>query len=143
MGIDRSIIGRKSPDFTCTIEAGKIKEFAAAIGEPSDVFWLDDRTEGLVAPPTFSHIMRSGKMQLLMSNCGLDATKFLHGEHEITYARPLRAGDRVTYNLEVVDVLEKIGQRSGPMDVVVLQTVVKDMHGDVVQTIRQTFVSRR
>ncbi len=143
MGIDRGIIGRKSPDFTCTVEAGKIKEFAAAIGDPSDVFWDDDRAEGLMAPPTFSHIMRSGKMQLLMSNCGLDATKFLHGEHEIIYARPLRAGDRVPYNIEVVDVREKFGQRSGPMDVVVLQTVVRDAHGNVAQTIRQTFVSRR
>lgn len=143
MGIDRSIIGRKGPEFTCTVEAGKIKEFAAAIGDPSDLFWDDDRPGGLVAPPTFSHVFRSGKMQLLMTDCGLDATKFLHGEHEIVYERALRPGDRITYRVEIVDVYEKQGRRSGPMDVVVIQTVLKDQAGGVVQTIRQSFVSKR
>ena len=141
MNIDRGIIGRKSADYACTVEAGKIKEFAAALGETSDIFWNDD--PALLAPPTFSHIFRSGKMQLLMSDCGLDATKFLHGEHDITYYRPLRAGATVTYNIELVDVLEKHGQRSGPMDVVVLQTIVRDRGGDVIQKIRQTFVAKR
>lgn len=142
MTIDGNIIGRKTRDFSCTIEAGKIREFAAAIGETSDIFWDDDRAE-LIAPPTFSHILRSGKMQLLMSDCGLDATKFLHGEHEIINERPLKAGDRVTYNIELVDVQEKEGKRSGPMNIVVLQTLVKDETGALVQTIRQTFVARK
>ncbi len=141
MSIDRGIIGRRSADYACTVEAGKIKEFAAALGETSDIFWNDD--PALLAPPTFSHIFRSGKMQLLMTDCGLDATKFLHGEHDITYYRPLRAGESVTYNIELVDVIEKRGQRSGPMDVVVLQTIVRDQGGDVIQKIRQTFVAKR
>jgi N-terminal half of MaoC dehydratase len=141
MSIDRSIIGRSSDDYTCTVEAGKIKEFAAAIGENSDLFWND--APAPIAPPTFSHIFRSGKMQLLMTDCGLDATKFLHGEHDITYYRPLRAGETVVYNIELVDVIEKHGQRSGPMDVVVLQTLVRDQSGNPIQKIRQTFVAKR
>ena len=52
----------------------------------------------------------------MLSDCGLDATKFLHGEHDITYNRPLRPGDRIRYFLEVVDVQEKHGRRSGRMD---------------------------
>lgn len=143
MSVDRKIIGRKAPEFTCTVEAGKIKEFAAAVAEPSDLFWDEDRPGGLVAPPTFSHVFRSGKMQLLMSDCGLDATKFLHAEHEIVYRRPLRPGDRITYSIEVIDVYEKQGRRSGPMDFVVLETVLRDSAGEVVQTVRQTFVSKR
>ncbi len=143
MGIDRTIIGRKSPPFTCDVETGKIKEFAAAVGERGDAFWDDGRPGGVVAPPTFSHVFRSGKMQLLMTDCGLDATKFLHAEHEIVYRRALRPGDRVTYQIEVVDVWEKEGRRSGPMDFVLLETVLRDQRGEVVQTVRQTFVSKR
>jgi hypothetical protein len=142
MAIDRNIIGRSSPQFVCVVEAGKIKEFAAAVGEANAAFWGDD-DGSLSAPPTFSHIFRSGKMELLMSDCGLDATKFLHGEHEIEFHRPLRVGDRLTYDIRVVDVRESQGQRSGPMDIVDLQTVLVDPEGNKVQTIKQTFVARR
>lgn len=143
MSIDRGIIGRKGPEFTCTVERGKIKEFAAAIGDYSDLFWDDSRPGGIAAPPTFSHIFRSGKMELLMSDAGLDATKFLHGEHEIISHRPLMPGDRITYSIEIVDAFEKRGRRSGPMDVVVLETRLRDATGAMVQTIRQTFVAKR
>ncbi len=95
MGIDKSIIGRRSPEYVCTVEAGKIKEFAAAISDASDLFWDEARDGGIVAPPTFSHIFRSGKMELMLSDCGLDATKFLHGEHDIAYHRPMRPGARL------------------------------------------------
>lgn len=143
MGIDRAIVGRQGPEFTCTVERGKIKEFAAAIGEASDLFWDDERPGGLAAPPTLSHIFRSGKMELLMTDAGLDATKFLHGEHEIVYHRPLRPGDRITYRIEIVDAYERVGRKSGPMDVVMLETRLRDAAGAPVQTIRQTFVARR
>lgn len=142
MAVDRNIIGRSSPTFFCTVEAGKVKEFAAAIGETGDAFWTDD--EGaLLAPPTFSHVFRSGKMELLMSDCGLDATKFLHGEHEIEFHCPLKPGNRLNYAIKVVDVKEAAGKRSGPMDIVVLETLVNDDTGRTVQTIRQTFVAKR
>jgi hypothetical protein len=142
MAVDRNIIGRKSPEFVCTVEPGKIKEFAAAIGETNELFWSDDDTT-LLAPPTFSHIFRSGKMELLMSDCGLDATKFLHGEHEIDFHRALRPGDRLTYSIEVIDVRYSEGRRSGPIDIIVLQTLVKNLAGQKVQTIKQTFVAKR
>jgi hypothetical protein len=141
MAIDRNIIGRTTPQFVCTVEAGKIKEFAAAVGEANAAFWEDG--DRLSAPPTFSHVFRSGKMELLMSECGLDATKFLHGEHEIEFHRPLQAGEQVSYAIEVVDVRESQGKRSGTMDIVDLQTVLRDREGRKVQTIKQTFVARR
>lgn len=143
MAIDKSVIGKKSAVYSMTVEAGKIREFAAAINETSDIFWDDEKFPELIAPPTFSHVLRSGKMQLLMSDCGLDATKFLHGEHDISYERPLRAGDRLSYQLELVDLYEKEGRRSGPMDIVVLETKVTDASGALVQTIRQSFVAKR
>lgn len=142
MAIDRNIIGRISPQFVCTVEAGKVKEFAAAVGEANAAFWQDD-DDRLSVPPTFSHVFRSGKMALLMSDCGLDATKFLHGEHEIEFHRPLRIGEKLTYAIEVVDVRESQGKRSGAMDIVDLQTVLRDREGKKVQTIKQTFVARR
>ncbi len=142
MSVDRSIIGKSSPEFTLTVEAGKIKEFAAAIGEDNSAFWDDDAPGGIVAPPTFSHVLRSGKMALLMRDCGLDATRFLHGEHEIEYERPLKPGDVLKYRIAIVDVRQATGKRSGPMDIVVMETRVTDLDLKLVQTIRQTFVHK-
>lgn len=73
----------------------------------------------------------------------LDATKFLHGEHEIEFHRPLKPGEKLTYSLKIVDVREAAGKRSGPMDIVVLETVVNNRNAEPVQTIRQTFVAKR
>ena len=143
MSISRNIIGRRSPEYICTVETGKIKEFAASIDDKSDLFWDEERPGGIVAPPTFSHIFRSGKMELMLSECGLDATKFLHGEHEISYSRPLKPGDKIRYFIEVVDVQEKQGRRSGPMDILTMETVLRDDSDRPVQTIRQTFVAKR
>lgn len=142
MPVDRSIIGKQSPQFQLTVEAGKIKEFAASIGDDNAAYWDESRAGGIVAPPTFSHVLRSGKMALLMSDCGLDATRFLHGEHEIIYERQLRPGDRLKYRISIADVRQAEGRRSGPMDIVVMETRVTDHEGELVQTIRQTFVHK-
>lgn len=135
----KPMIGRKGPQFRCTVEAGKIKEYAAAVDDMSEFFWADN-PGSQYAPPTFSHVYRSGKMSAMS---GADLTRFVQGEHEIVYHRPLRAGDEITYDIEVVSVTEKEGRKSGPIALIVLQTVLRDLAGDPVQTIRQTFVGKR
>ena len=134
----KPMLGRKGPEFSCTVEAGKIKEYAAAVDDWSEFFWSDDPAQ-LYTPPTFSHVYRSGKLGLL----GADLTRLLQGEHEIVYHRPLRVGERITYHLEVVSVTEKEGRKSGPIALIVIETVLRDAAGKPVQTIRQTFVGKR
>lgn len=140
--MDKSIVGRRGAEYTCVVESSKIKEYAAAVNETSDCYWDDAAPGGLLAPPTFTHVCRSGKGDLLFGS-GADASRILQGEHEITYHRSLRAGDEVTYHLEIVDYAQKVGARSGPMDVIVVQTIVRNQAGEPVQTIRQTFVHKR
>jgi acyl dehydratase len=136
----KTLVGRKGPTFVCTVEAGKIKEYAAAVDDWSDFFWSDDSAEQY-ASPTFSHIYRSGKMQAMNS---ADLSRFVQGEHDITYHRPLRPGDRIAYDIEIISVTEKEGRQSGPIALIVLQTLLRDASsGEPVQTIRQTFVGRR
>ena len=135
----KPMLGQKGPTFTSTVESGKIKEYAAAVDDMSDFYWSDDQAEQY-APPTFSHVYRSGKMTAMSS---ADLTRFVQGEHEIIYHRPLRPGDQVNYEVEIVSVTEKDGRQSGPIALIVLQTVLRDPAGEPVQTIRQTFVGRR
>lgn len=135
----KSMLGQKGPRFTCTVEAGKIKEYAAAVDDMSEFYWSDDPAEQY-APPTFSHVYRSGKMSAMS---GADLTRFVQGEHEIIYHRALRPGDKLNYDIQIVDVTEKDSHQLGPIASIVLQTVLRDTAGVPVQTIRQTFIARR
>ena len=81
-------------------------------------------------------------------NGGLTAVSVLpqHVVADADRARPvLRVDDEHTARSDdqVVDVREAAGKRSGPMDIIVLETLVSDDAGTPVQTIRQTFVAKR
>jgi hypothetical protein len=135
----KKMLGMKGSTFNCVVESGKIKEYAAAVDDWSDFFWSDDPNTQY-APPTFSHIYRSGKMEAMHM---ADLTRFVQGEHEIVYHRPLKPGEVISYHLEIVDVVEKEGRTFGPMAQIVLQTILRDTDNQPIQTIRQTFVGRR
>src|SRR2546429_818161 len=61
--VDRSVVGKEYPPFPVTVERGKIKEFARAIGDLNP-FYLDDRVGAasawgdVIAPPTFAVTFR-------------------------------------------------------------------------------------
>lgn len=135
----KPLLGMKGSTFKCIVEAGKIKEYAAAVDDWSDFYFTDDPAQQY-APPTFSHIYRSGKMEAMHL---ADLSRFVQGEHEIIYHRPLRPGEELSYHLEIVSVTEKQGRASGPMALIVLETILRDKEGEPVQTIHQTFVGRR
>ena len=58
-----SLIGKEYPPYAVTVERGKIKEFARALGDANPLY-LDDRVGAasewgdLIAPPTFSVTFR-------------------------------------------------------------------------------------
>lgn len=135
----RHLLGRKGDRFRATVDAVKVKEYAAAIDDRSEFFWMDDPAAQRV-PPTFGHLFRSGKLQAME---GVDWSRLVQGEQDIVYHRPLRVGEGVNYQIEVVEVTHKEGRGSGPLAMIVLETVLRDDAGEPIQTIRQTFVARR
>lgn len=132
MSIDRSIIGATSDPHTFEVERGAILKFAEAIGDPHP-----DYREGRAAPPTFPTTFR-------MKVPGLedvDPARFLHGEQEYSYERPIRAGDRLTCVSRVVDVYEREG-RLGRMTFVIAEVEGRDEAGRPVFTGRSTVIVR-
>lgn len=114
--VDRSLIGQRSEPVTFEVERGAIRRFAEAIGDPCPAF-----QRGEIAPPTFPTTFRVPVPGLE----AIDPARFLHGEEEYEYVRPIRAGERVTVVREVVDVYEKQG-RLGRMTFVVSQVEGRD-----------------
>jgi len=145
--INKGMIGKESPPFVVTVERGKIKEFARAIGDDNPAY-LDDRVGqasewgDIIAPPTFMTTFRDGAdSAAFLRELGTDISRLLHGEQEFELHRPIRPGETFVCRSRVVDIYEKTG-RSGPMAFVARETAVTDRANEIVAVIRHITVIR-
>ena len=146
--INKSIVGRELPPFAVTVERGKIKEFARAIGD-SNPSHLDDRIGAasewgdIIAPPTFAITFRdeAADTGALLRELGTDISRVLHGEQEFELHGSIRPGETYLCRGKVTDIYEKTG-KSGPMAFVVRETAVTDRANELVATLRSVTVIR-
>jgi acyl dehydratase len=145
--INKALVGKEFPPFVVTVERGRIKDFARAIGDLNPAY-LDDRVGAasewgdIIAPPTFLTTFRAdGETGNLLSELGTDISRVLHGEQEFELHRPVRPGETFVCRSRVVDIYEKTG-RSGPMAFVVRETAVTDRANEIVAIIRHITVIR-
>jgi acyl dehydratase len=146
--VNMDVKGKEYAPFVVTVERGKIKEFARAIGDLSP-FYLDD-TVGrasqwgdIIAPPTFPTTFRdeSGDTGAMLKDLGVDISRILHGEQEFEYWKPIRPGETYLCQSRITDIYEKTG-RSGPMAFVRRETSVVDGDNEIVCRISQITVVR-
>ena len=146
--INTAIKGKEYPPYAVTVERGKIKEFARAIGDLSP-FYLDDALAkagpwgDIIAPPTFPITFRDEGRDTgeLLRELGVDIGRILHGEQEFEHFKPIRPGQTYLCRLRIADIYEKSG-KSGPMAFVVRETTVTDSDNEIVALIRGTTVVR-
>jgi acyl dehydratase len=146
--INTNLKGKEFAPYTVTIERGRIKDFARAIGDLNPLY-LDDRVGGasefgdVIAPPTFPITFRDENFDTnaLLKELGTDVSRILHGEQEFELHRPLRPGETFVCRPKLTDIYEKSG-KSGPMAFVVRETSVTDKDGELVATLRGVTVIR-
>jgi acyl dehydratase len=145
--INKALVGKEFPPFVVTVERGRIKDFARAIGDDNP-FYLDDRVGqasewgDVIAPPTFMTTFRAeGETGALLRELGTDISRVLHGEQEFEMFRPIRPGETFVCRSRITDIYEKTG-RSGPMAFVARETAVTDRAGEIVAVIRHITVIR-
>ena len=146
--INRSVKGKEFPAYTVTVERGKIKEFARAIGDLSP-FYLDDAVGrasewgDIIAPPTFPITFRDDAYDSgeFLRDLGTDISRILHGEQEFEHYLPIQPDETYLCRSKVVDIYEKSG-RSGPMAFVVRETSVTNRENDLVAVMRAITVVR-
>ena len=138
----------KELTFDLPIEAGKVREFALAVGEDNPIFYDADaaRAEGfpdVVAPPTFSvtqiwAVPREEREERLGAN--LDYARVLHGEQEFVYQRLPVAGEVLRGTMRIARDFSKEGKRGGSMRFVTYETRFDDAQGDEVLTAFYTLI---
>lgn len=122
------------------VERGKIHEFANAILDDHPHYHDEDaaRAQGLrsvVAPATF--LMTAALFGSIDDELHPELRKFdmrfaLHGGQEFQFERPLVAGDVLTSELGEVKSYEKEGKRGGKMKFVEIETLYRDVAGEIV-----------
>jgi acyl dehydratase len=146
--VNHDVKGKEYPPYTVTVERGRIKDFARAIGDTNPLY-LDDRVGAaspwgdVIAPPTFAITFRdeNADTTTFLRDLGVDISRILHGEQEFELHRPIVAGETFLCRPKVVDVYEKSG-KSGAMAFVVRETYVTDRRNELVATLRGVTVVR-
>jgi acyl dehydratase len=146
--VNMDVKNKEYAPFVVTVERGKIKEFARAIGDLSP-FYLDDDVGrasewgDIIAPPTFPITFRDENADTgaLLRDLGVDISRILHGEQEFEHFKPIRPGATYLCRSRVADIYEKTG-RSGAMAFVAREMAVVDHESEIVCLVRSITVVR-
>ncbi|MDO5499187.1 MAG: MaoC family dehydratase N-terminal domain-containing protein [Propionibacteriaceae bacterium] len=134
MPISTEHAGRSYPPLTYWVTAGKIAEFAAALGDDNSAYQGDDA----IAPPTFPVVLANWDAVFDDPDLGLALNRTIHVEQKFAYARPLRAGDHVTATLRIDNVRVR-----GQVDMVTVATVIDTVAGEHVCTMTSSLFHTR
>jgi acyl dehydratase len=113
---DADYIGKEYPSFSVDVEKGRIKMFAASIGEENPIYFDEETAKnsgylGIPVPPTFAFTltMEAGQSFNILEDMGIPKTQAMHGEQGFTYYDHVYAGDTVTGSQRITDIYEKKG----------------------------------
>jgi acyl dehydratase len=128
----RARIGVAGPPVSATVEAGHLKRFAEAIGDPNPR-WLDE------APPTY--LVALAPTSYHLPEAEEYGKGWLNGGNRFEHLEPVHVGDRITATGKVADVYEKSGG-SGTLLFIVFETEYVNQHGRTVARLRGTAIRR-
>jgi acyl dehydratase len=145
VALDPSFKGRKYPPaWVYEVSREKIKEFADSIGDGNPAYRDPEAAKALghpdvIAPPTFLMIINLRATNVIIHDpeLGLDYGRMVHADQTFQYARPVRAGDRLTVTTTVDDIAARLGN-----DFLTIRAEINTEEGELVCTTRATLVVR-
>jgi acyl dehydratase len=143
--MDLSASGKTFPPYEFPIERGKIKEFADALGDWNPIYRdaahaAKTPAGGIVAPPTMLRCFLYEPHEAAEALKVKDWSYIVHGEQEFEYLAPVKAGDVLTAQDEIVSIVEKESRRAGKLQIAVIETTFHNQRGEKVQVARRTLV---
>jgi hypothetical protein len=128
----RARIGQAGAPSEAVVEAGHLKRFVEAIGDPNPR-WAKE------APPTFLVALAPASMHL--DEAEEYGKGWLNGGNRFEYFEPVKVGDRITATSRVADVYEKTGG-SGSLLFIIFETDYVNQDGRTVARLRGTAIRR-
>ncbi len=128
----RARIGVDGPAVIAPVEAGHVRRFAQAIGDPNPR-WLKE------TPPTF--LVALAPVSIHLDEAEEYGKGWLNGGNRFEYLVPVLIGDVITARGHVADVYEKAGS-SGNLLFIIFETDYTNQRGDLVARLRGTAIRR-
>ena len=125
-------IGVEGDPVTSTVEAGHVRRFAEAIGDPNPR-WTSE------APPTF--LVALAPVSIHLGDAEEFGKGWLNGGNRFEYFAPVMIGDQITARGHVADVYDKAGS-TGDMLFIVFETDYTNQRGELVARLRGTMIRR-
>jgi hypothetical protein len=125
-------VGVDGPAITAPVEAGHVRRFAEAIGDPNPRW----ETE---APPTF--LVALAPVSLHLAEAEEYGKGWLNGGNRFEYFAPVMIGDQITAKGRVADVYEKEGS-TGNLLFIIFETDYTNQKGELVARLRGTAIRR-
>ncbi len=124
----RNKIGIESEPEVCEIERGMIRRFVQAIDDPNPQWQR-------IAPPTFMPIIGFKQSQQILDS--FSSETILHGNTELEYYQPVRAGDTISVTTKLANIRER---RVGKVVFMTLERTYKNQRQQLVAKCRQTVI---
>ena len=117
----KKYVGRTSGPHEVEISQEKLTAFANSVG--AQVVGASSLQSSSTDLPTFPTLFRDGEF-ILLKEMGVELRQVLHGEQDYSYKKPIRVGERVTYETRLESVHDKSGSR-GCMHFILVSTEVR------------------
>jgi len=109
MAMNRELIGRSYASSSYEVEEEAMVRYALATNETDPRLVEPGADGGLIAPPVFPVVYHARALGKPIGDpeLNIDFKRALHGEQEMTFHRPLRAGDVITTAPSIEDIRDK------------------------------------
>lgn len=107
--MNRKLVGRVYPETHYRVTAAAAQSYARAINEDNPVFFEPGPGGALLAPPLFSAVFHPPALGKAIADpeLGMDFKRALHGEQDMRFHAPIRAGDRISTSVSIESIEEK------------------------------------
>ncbi len=150
--IDKNLKGKKILEFLMPVERGKIREFASAVMDKSEIYSDPDYAlskgfPNVPMPPTFPvtngfHIESDNYVMEMTQKLGMNVATSVHGEAEFIYERTVCAGETLRGEIHVGDIYEKQSGDGKTMTFVEMKNLFFDNANELVITVNNLFIER-
>jgi acyl dehydratase len=130
MAMNRGLIGRSYSSSTYEIKEEAMIGYALATNETNPRLLEPGSDGGLIAPPVFPVVYHARVLSKPISDpeLNIDFKRALHGEQDMTFHRPLRAGDIISTTPSIEDIRDK-----GTGETISIRLRSENQSGDLVE----------
>jgi len=138
MAMNRELIGRTYDASTYEVKEDAMIRYALATNETNPRFLDPSIDGGLIAPPVFPVVYHAKVLGKPISDpeLNIEFRRALHGEQDMTFHRPIRAGDILSTTPSIEDIHDK-----GTGETISIRLRTENQAGDLVEeTLFKLFV---